>query len=271
MMNKGKLLSLALVLAVGLMLGIGPVEVGVGSGSPGTWTVCAQGCNFTKIQEAIDGASPGDTVEVKAGEYQENLVIKKSLTLRGMGAEETIIDGIQEGYPVVWIMMQEEAQMVLVKVKGLMVTGAQGEDCADLDKAICPNGVLIQGSAQAEITGCTISENQWNGIMLQDSTQAEITNSTISGNERDGIMLYDSAQATIERNTITKNLGYGVALYQQPCYDTDEVFFGLISGKGNTIPGLGEPDGNDKGNLCPDCTPGSEGCLWPEGFLKEGE
>jgi len=64
-------------------------------------------------------------------------------------------------------------------------------------------------------------------------------------------VLEGSAQATIEGNTIINNRGYGVALYQRPCYDTDKVFEGHISGKRNTIPGPGEPGGNGEGAVCP--------------------
>jgi len=61
-----------------------------------------------------------------------------------------------------------------------------------------------------------------------------------------------SAQVTISDNRILSNGGNGVALYERPCYDTDSAFAGCVSGGGNTIPGLGEPDGNRLGAVCPD-------------------
>ncbi len=57
---------------------------------PMTWGVDTTGT----IQEAVDTAGDGDTVVVSMGEYEESLLIDKSLTLRSLaGYEETAIIG----------------------------------------------------------------------------------------------------------------------------------------------------------------------------------
>ena len=54
---------------------------------------CNGGGNFFKIQEAIENASAGDTIIVKAGEYYERINITKKLDIIGNGCNNTIIDG----------------------------------------------------------------------------------------------------------------------------------------------------------------------------------
>lgn len=49
-------------------------------------TVCASGCDFEYIQDAIDAASPGDIINVDTGVYTENLIINKPLVLSGSNA-----------------------------------------------------------------------------------------------------------------------------------------------------------------------------------------
>jgi nitrous oxidase accessory protein len=49
--------------------------------------------NYTRIQDAIDNASDGDTVYVYPGLYVELLVINRSIDLLGVDKNSTIIDG----------------------------------------------------------------------------------------------------------------------------------------------------------------------------------
>ena len=50
-----------------------------------TWYV-GTGQTYTKIQDAIDNASSGDTIRVFCGKYSENLIVNKTLTLIGNGS-----------------------------------------------------------------------------------------------------------------------------------------------------------------------------------------
>ena len=119
------------------------------------------------IQAAIDRAPEGAVICLPAGMWEESIKVERSITLRGSGAEETIIDGVRAGYPVVWIVGPKERRTILVQVEGLMLREATGL-CADRDRGIRAYGVLIQGAAQVMITGSTISGNSWDGIWLAD-------------------------------------------------------------------------------------------------------
>ena len=53
------------------------------------------------IQSAVDKAASGDTVQIAAGVYQENVVVEgKSLTIVGSGRENTILDANESGRPL---------------------------------------------------------------------------------------------------------------------------------------------------------------------------
>lgn len=57
-----------------------------------TITVCPSGCDHEFITTAVDSADVGDTVFVGEGVYEENVVIRRSIRLRGIERTKTIID-----------------------------------------------------------------------------------------------------------------------------------------------------------------------------------
>ncbi len=64
--------------------------------------------DFTRIQDAINTSMDGDTVFVFNGTYYENVVVNKSIILRGEEKENTIIngsiDGINQTKPVIEVL-----------------------------------------------------------------------------------------------------------------------------------------------------------------------
>jgi hypothetical protein len=115
-MTRSRPLKLAALALLVLGLGLG-TPVGL---AQRTITVCPQGCQYAKIQEAINAASEGDTIQVKAGTYQENLTIIKRLTLQGEGKDKVTIQG------TVTILSAK-----LVTLSGFTFKGGQGVQIED--------------------------------------------------------------------------------------------------------------------------------------------
>jgi hypothetical protein len=56
-------------------------------------TVCASGCDYTTIQNAVNNANPGDTIQLAAETFTSAVVNKNQLTLQGAGIGQTILQG----------------------------------------------------------------------------------------------------------------------------------------------------------------------------------
>src|SRR3954452_18046369 len=76
------------VSAIGTLVAIGGPA---GSAHAVTHRVIAVPCDFATIQAAVNAAAPGDTVNIAAGTYIEQVVINKNLDLHGAGAAATVI------------------------------------------------------------------------------------------------------------------------------------------------------------------------------------
>jgi nitrous oxidase accessory protein NosD len=81
---SGMMLTLLMFGTLALALNVQPAK-----SSPATIRVPD---DYATIQAAINASNSGDTVYVRAGTYQENLVIDKSITLEGESRENTTIE-----------------------------------------------------------------------------------------------------------------------------------------------------------------------------------
>jgi len=218
----------------------------VGSGVSGS---VAQGCTITvsagsSIQEAVDAAPAGAVVCLAPGTWEENIVVKKALTLRGVGPDKSVINGLDWNEPVILIAAETE---IKVTIESLTITLPNGIELsgsaqariinstvfeielsslswAEITSSTVENSIRLLNSARAKIADSTISGGY--GIELSDSAQVRIVNSTVSGIElsgfsgveiasstiEKGIRLLNSAQAKITGSTISKNGEYSIKL-----------------------------------------------------------
>ena len=151
--------------------------------------------DYPTIQEAINAASPGDTIIVREGTYYENLVVNVSgIVLRSeMGAEKTIIDGNFTGTVV-------EISANNVTIEGFTIKGS----------GLNAFGLSVISSNNTTIHGNNIIINYY-GIFLQNSSNNTIYGNIIASNNEYGIYLHDSSNNTIYGNNITYN-AWGICL-----------------------------------------------------------
>jgi len=84
--------SLLTVSIVASTLTIGGVAVASSASASTTRTVCATGCDFTTIQDAVNAAMVGDTITVGAGTYTESITGVGAVSL--LGTDATIVGSI---------------------------------------------------------------------------------------------------------------------------------------------------------------------------------
>ena len=173
--------------------------------------------NYSKIQSAIDNASEGDTIFVydDSSPYNENIKIKKTITLKGEDRNTTVISAVG-GYHVVYIKAS------YVELTGFTITN--GTEPYDQ--------ILIISSNYNKIYGNIVANGKFNGIEISSSNYNIIQNCIISNSKNVGIMLYDSSYNNISNNKIMSN-NRGIDLY----YSTNNTVYGNLID--NNYDGLG--------------------------------
>jgi nitrous oxidase accessory protein NosD len=99
-------------------------QKGIISGKRGNIIVDASGGqDHVTIQDAINASNPGDTIYVYAGNYSENVIINRTITLIGNGTANTTINGSGNGDVV-------QITSAWVNIMGFNITnsGSSGND-----------------------------------------------------------------------------------------------------------------------------------------------
>jgi hypothetical protein len=183
--------------------------------------------NYSRIQDAIDNASDGDTIFVFKGVYYENVFVDKSIDLVGENKDSTIIDGSQIDNVVYAFHIANfkiEGFTVRNSNQGGSTPGNVGvhinyDNSHSGTYSICNctiedngDGIALWNTKYCTITikNCVIINNIYNGINGGLGIMNIISN-TISNNDRSGYTDWAGADNKIFiNNIITSNAWYGI-------------------------------------------------------------
>ncbi len=177
------------------------------SDSDASVSVCPSGCDFSRIQAALDAAANGDTVVVGAGTYTETLNIAKRVSLRGVDPGVTIIDGGGQG-PVVSI----NSGIGVVISNFTIRNGRAASGAGVLNRGVTQlvNCVLTGHATNSDTEGFGGAVFNWGGVMTIDR-------STLSGNQArlGGAIINSYGYLNVYRTKITNNTAalYGGGIY----------------------------------------------------------
>ena len=153
---------------------------------------------YYSIQSAIDAASPGDTINVATGTYNENVIVNKELNI--IAASSPVVDGGGSG---ACFGIYESVGLSNVTIEGFEIRNAT-------------YGIWIYGAGASSttynnitLTNNNIHNHAQNGILVTDCT---VNGLTVSGNSVDnsGMAISFANNSTVDGltvagNTITNN------------------------------------------------------------------
>jgi len=180
--------------------------------------------DYTRIQQAIDAADPGDTVYVRRGTYTESIEFKQGISLVGEGMDTVTVRSELNSKSVIMVRDCDGGL-----ISGLTLEGG-GKDKTD----ILAKGIFIRDSSLI-LSDCRIRNTSSNCIRVEGSTEVIIKNCIIESSPDHGIDIYGKgtyveiigsrceraatgiiftggSEGVVENTTCSHNKGHGISV-----------------------------------------------------------
>ena len=153
---------------------------------------------FNFITEGIEAVTPGKSVMVAAGNYNEQLIINKSITLQGASRDNTFIIGSGLTGNLITVTADD------VTIFGFTIDGKSGTDV----------GIYSDSSSSIEISENIIQSHRDSGILYHRTSDdypsgIYVYDNEICRNFLNGIKVTGAGSGIIEGNII-RNSDYGI-------------------------------------------------------------
>lgn len=185
-----------------------------------TLTVCETGCDHVLLQDAINAASSGDTIQLFAEVYKPYSVspfnvanIRKNLTIQGAGRSSTTLNGDGD---TTAIFVGSNIQVIL---RDLAVTNSFAA------------GISVDGTVT--LTRVDITGNKRIGLNLDSDASATLNDVVVSGNGIESAnhnAIDNFGTLTINGGQVTSNHGTGIRIGQDAEANLDNV---LVANNGH--------------------------------------
>jgi hypothetical protein len=187
-----------------------------------TVTVCASGCDYSTLAQALAAAGNGWTIKIAAGSYEGEVTIGANVALLGAGPGLTTITGpdvhdCETAPPLVTVNASTTAEIKALTLSG----GCSSSDASMINNSgtlTLRNTAVTNGSGEGpaifntgalSIIGSSVFGNQANAINNDTTGVLTVKDSLISDNEASNAFfgggIENEGTATIDGSTISGN------------------------------------------------------------------
>lgn len=166
---------------------------------------------YSSLQQAINNATPGDTIYISTGLYAEQLSIEKPVSLEGENASTTVINFFATVLNV--IADNVSISDFTIQYSGCACFSYCSVNVTDSQNASITNNVIVSdqfGIQVQNVSKATIAHNKVtytgdSAISVLASSRVSVLENTVSASN--GIYLNNSSESVIQENTISCSQG----------------------------------------------------------------
>jgi beta-lactamase regulating signal transducer with metallopeptidase domain len=176
------------------------------------------GAKYSSIQAAVDAAPARAIIEIGPGVYDEAVIIRKPLHIRGAGWQQTTIR-LPNGRRAAWEQAVADAERDI----------RAGKTDADVEKALLKlqdqfkaPAVVVDGAEGVELAGVKITEAspvtpddgglRPNSLLRIDRAKAWVHDCALIGGTGNGVIVGTGAEAAIERSLVAAVWNTGIVV-----------------------------------------------------------
>ncbi|MCW4005526.1 MAG: right-handed parallel beta-helix repeat-containing protein [Candidatus Bathyarchaeota archaeon] len=158
--------------------------------------------DYPSINAAVENAHQGDTIQVRAGVYYENLYVDKALVIAGEDTQTVVVGegGVERGGNSVFTLAANDITLTGFTIQSQNYT--QSTNYATAIKVAGDN---------CTITGNSI-EGIYYGVFCSVQLFTTITDNNITTALKDGVRICGGSHNTITNNNITNSAKSGIAI-----------------------------------------------------------
>lgn len=200
-----------------------------------TLSVCPT-CTYTTIQSAVDAANPGDTVSVRSGVYDENVMVSTpNLTLKGQKPTGSVLLDCPSTGTGIGIYIVSTG----VTVKGFEIERCEFGIVSTMSPSdFAPNVVKAQAKLNSGFGAATHARARAAHPAAWPDQNTVISDNTFEENFI-GVFLFETADCIVSGNDFFSTEDFAVLL--------EETFTDLVSGNTTEGSSIGGPNGGDVG------------------------
>ena len=214
--------------------------------SAGTITVCASGCDYTSINDAIAASKDGDVIQLSAETYFEGEQIDslgKAIMLRGVQNKAGEPASVLDGAGTHRVLISESGEGPETVFENLVIQNGQS----------ATGGGMYNEASSPTLMNCTFTSNSANahgGGMYNDGSSPTLDNCSFTENSANGFgggmaSWYDSLPVLTDCSFSKNTAGRGGGMHNYANSDPivkDTAFIANIAGNGGGMYNSGESD-----------------------------